>query len=211
MRTLRLLISWCLVALVLLNGVFPSKLAQAATISSKESLLISSLYFDSDNFKRLEFSDTDEFYDTLYKALKSDEAIEIVTNYTRYSQFPQRLKSIFKMDSHSPLYSMASSICPEGVDCIPVSMQSESGWLNYNALVPICILGFTAAGVGVGYYGLGGDADPFAPVAGFFGAVVGGGLGIAACNVTAAVAGGKHEVTFHLTRLMTIQVKPANL
>jgi len=209
MRTLRLLISLCLVALILLNDFFPSKLAQASTMSSSEEpLFISSLYFDSGNFKRLEFSDTDEFYDMLYKALKSDEAIEIITNYTRYSQFPQRLKNIFKMDSSSSLYSMTSSICPEDVDCIPVSMQSVSGWLNYGALVPICIGVFAAVGFGVGHHLVGGDANPIASRGGLLGAVVVGGLGIPACTVIAAVMGGKHEVIFQLASLITIQVIP---
>jgi hypothetical protein len=160
------------------------------------------------NFRTIAFSDTDEFYNNLYKGLKAKESLRISTNYTRYSQFPAHLKKLIKMDSNSQYYAMTSTVCPEGIDCVPVASKVVPGWLNTGALVDVCIGGFAAGGAALGYNMAGGSGNSAAFGGGIIGGVAGAGVGAVACNVTAAVASGDYEVHFNVASLIAIDLKP---
>jgi hypothetical protein len=121
------------------------------TPSGYADSIISNSFSFRGNFKTIAFSDTDEFYTNLYKDLKAKESLRISTNYTRYSQFPSRLKKLVKMDANSQYYAMTSTVCPEGMDCVPVASKVVPGWLNSGALVEFCISGFAAGGAALGY------------------------------------------------------------
>lgn len=49
--------------------------------------------------KELIFSDTEDFYNQLATSLQSKQAVNITTPYTSYSDFPPRMKQIFKSDT----------------------------------------------------------------------------------------------------------------
>ena len=53
---------------------------------------------NDNSVRKLDFSDTEEFYKELAKNWKSGKPINVVTNYTDYADFPARLKEIFQPD-----------------------------------------------------------------------------------------------------------------
>lgn len=155
--------------------------------------------------KEIVFSDTDQFYKELTVAVKSGEAVNIITEYTSYSDFPPRLKKIFKIDADSidltkserhllsPLGSTPFAAAPillplegviAGLASIPAKLDYK--WL----IIPTC----TAFGAGVG----GAMGLPAGGIGSVPGALVGGAVGLTACSVTVAVMDNKHIVKIEI-------------
>ena len=155
--------------------------------------------------KEIVFSDTDQFYQELTVAVKSGEPVNIITDYTTYSDFPPRLKKIFKIDADSidltkaerhllyPLGSTPFAAAPillplegviAGLASIPAKLDYK--WL----IIPTC----TAFGAGVG----GAIGLPAGGIGSVPGALVGGAVGLTACSVTVAVMDNKHIVKIEI-------------
>jgi len=128
--------------------------------------------------RKLVFQDTEKFYRELKVALEQDEPVEVITDYQRYSDLPDKLKTIFELHKHKSgtwvnLYTGAFNPSSAAVTAI-----------NYNALYHIA----AAAGAG-------------AIVGGFFGPVgvaVGGGIGAIVGAMAVAVSSGKHDVDIEI-------------
>lgn len=134
------------------------------------------------------FSDTDEFYKELTTALKSGEPVHIITDYTSYDDFPPRLKQIFKPDADTiPINTLvAPGLIPSPSMFASIPAKIDYKWL----IIPVC----TAFGAGVG----GAIGLPAGGIGTVPGALVGGGVGLATCAVTAAMMDNKHEVRFEI-------------
>ncbi|MBN3907087.1 MAG: hypothetical protein HWQ35_11145 [Nostoc sp. NMS1] len=84
-----------IIVLVLLFswGYFIPASISSTISSSSEKVNIKN---NTSQFKtKLDFVDNDEFYSKLTNHLKAGRAIEIITNYNNYSEFPDRFKKVF--------------------------------------------------------------------------------------------------------------------
>jgi hypothetical protein len=142
--------------------------------------------------RKLVFADNETFYSELKKALEQGEQVEVITNYERYSDLPERLKTIFELHKHK---SGAWVNVATGA-FIPLSVAPTG--LNYSALY---ILVPTGVGAIVG--GL---------LVGPIGAAVGGGIGALAGVVAVATSSGKHEVDIEIdaSGKLKLKIRPIN-
>ncbi|XWK91156.1 MAG: hypothetical protein U7127_14230 [Phormidium sp.] len=140
--------------------------------------------------RKLVFRDTEKFYSELKVALEQDEPVEIITDYQRYSDLPERLKTIFELEKY------------------------KSGtWVNVatGAFIP-----FGAAVTGINYnalYHIAGAAGVGAIVGGFFGPVgvaVGGAIGATVGAIAVAISSEKHEVEIKIEPpgILVIRIRP---
>lgn len=140
--------------------------------------------------RKLVFSDTEAFYRELKAALEKSESVEVITDYERYSNLPERLKQIFEL--HKNKSGIWVNVATGAF--IPRSVTATT--IDYSALYVIGSAGVGAAfGVVVG---------------GPIGAAVGGGLG-ALIGVTAAVIQSrKHEVEIEVdaSGKLHLKIKP---
>lgn len=145
--------------------------------------------------RKLVFSDTEAFYTTLKAALEQDEQVEIITDYQRYSDLPERLKTLFELDK----YKSETWVIVTTGEFRPHSAAVSA--INYNALYYFAgAVG--AAGVGA-IIGL-----PFGPI----GVAVGGGIGALVGVITAATSSGKHNVDIEIdvNGKIRLRISPIN-
>lgn len=136
--------------------------------------------------RSLVFKDTDTFYDELKAALKSGDEIDIVTDYERYTDLPEKLKVIFELErAHSSKWVDLST------NAFIAGATAHSA-LNTKALV---VFGAAAAGAGIGALG--------GPV----GAAVGAVLGLAAGTVTAVLMDQAHQVFVEIDMRGKLKIK----
>jgi hypothetical protein len=219
---LRQLIVWIVAVALLVQGVGLSQPAQAIPLqlgSSTSTKVVTLL--DSNNskilgennkyvslateavnkdslLKGLVFSDTDEFYKELTTALKSGEPVQIITDYTSYDDFPPRLKQIFKPDADTiPINALgaaaAAAINTPVAQLIPspsmfasIPAKIDYKWL----IIPVSTAFGAGAGAAIGL--------PTGGIGTVPGALVGGGVGLAAGAVTVAMMDNKHQVRFEI-------------
>lgn len=124
--------------------------------------------------RKLVFSDTETFYRELKTALEQGEQVEVITDYERYSDLPEKLKTIFELHKNK---SDAWVNVATGA-FIPYSAAATQ--INYSALY---ILASAGAGAVFG-----------AIVGGAVGAALGSGIGAIVGTVAVATLGGRHHV-----------------
>lgn len=130
--------------------------------------------------RKLVFSDTKTFYRELKTALEQGEKVEVVTDYERYSDLPEKLKAVFEL--HKSKSGAWVSVATGAF--IPGS--SSAAGINYFFLYVL-----TGAGIG---------AIAGFTVGGPVGVAVGGSIGAIAGVVAAATSGGKHSVIIEIGR-----------
>jgi hypothetical protein len=147
----------------------------------------------------LVFQDTEKFYRELKVALEQDEPVEVITDYQRYSDLPERLKTIFELEK----YKSGTWVNVATGAFIP-SSAAVTG-INYNALYYIA----GAFGAVVGAAGVG------AIIGGPIGAAVGGGIGALGALVgviAVATSSEKHNVVIEIdiNGKIRIRISPIN-
>ncbi|HIK18770.1 MAG TPA: hypothetical protein IGS53_26285 [Leptolyngbyaceae cyanobacterium M33_DOE_097] len=137
--------------------------------------------------RKLVFSDTETFYRELKTALEQGEQIEVITDYKRYSDLPEKLKTIFELHKNKSgeWVNVATGAF------IPLSASVTT--INYSIL-------YILAGAGVG--ALFGTI-----VGGPVGAAVGGGIGAIVGAVAVATASGKHHVDIEIDASGKLRLK----
>lgn len=135
---------------------------------------------------KMNFEDTDAFYKKLKDGLSTGEHIEVITNYKKYTDLPERFRKIFETER----YKHEGWINVKTLAFVPMSKAVTK--INYQALY---VLGGAAVGALVGFVG------------GPFGAAVGGALGAAAGVAAAAMASDKHDVEIEIDAEGKLKVK----
>ena len=137
--------------------------------------------------RNLVFSDTESFYRELRTALDKGEKIQVITNYTRYSDLPEKLKIIFelhKSKSGQWVNAVTGGFIPFAIGVTVI---------NYSAL-------YIFAGAGAG-------ALLGCVVGGPVGAAVGGGIGAIVGVVAVATSSGKHNVDIEINASGKLRLK----
>ncbi|WP_072620384.1 hypothetical protein [Spirulina major] len=137
--------------------------------------------------RKLVFSDTETFYRELKIALEQGEQVEVVTDYKRYSDLPEKLKTIFELHKNKS----GEWIHVATGAFIPLSTSVTT--INYSVLF---ILGGAGMGALVG-----------AIVGGLVGAAVGGGIGAIVGTVAVATSSGKHHVEIEIDASGKLRLK----
>lgn len=143
--------------------------------------------------RKLVFRDTEKFYSELKVALEQDEPVEVITDYQRYSDLPERLKTIFELEK----YKSGTWVNVATGAFIP-SSAAVAG-ISYNALYHI-------AGVAVGGAGVG------AIIGGPIGAAVGGGIGALVGVIAVAISSRQHNVDIEIDAIgkIRLRISPIN-
>jgi hypothetical protein len=128
--------------------------------------------------RKLVFSDTEMFYRELKTALEQSEQVEVITDYERYSDLPEKLKTIFEL--HKNKSGEWVNIATGAF--IPYSAGVTA--LNYSALY---IFAGAGAGAILGFI-----------VGGPVGAAVGGGIGAIVGTVAVVTSSGRHHVDIEI-------------
>ncbi len=154
--------------------------------------------------KELVFSDTDQFYKELTAAVKSGEPVNIITDYTSYSDFPPRLKQIFKLDADTiPMPApVAPGLVPSPLIFPPIPANLDYKWLIIPASTAF---GALVGGAAIGSATGGSGAVP--------GALVGGVVGLTAGAVTVAIMDKNHEVFIKINPIrgnLEIAIRPVS-
>lgn len=138
----------------------------------------------------LVFSDSDGFYKQLTAALKAGDEIEVLTDYERYSELPDKLKSIFKLDRtrSGQWVNSAGFFIPGAV--VPGSLSVKA----------LTVLSSTAVGAAIG-----------ARVYSAPGAAIGAVIGLAAGCAASILMDRSHEVDIEIDvrGKMKIHLRPA--
>jgi hypothetical protein len=138
----------------------------------------------------LVFQDGDAFYARLRDALKSGDEIEVITNYARYADVPEKLKEVFELEKHrsGKWVNVGTGLFVPGTGAIAA--------LNTKSLV---VLAAVAGGALAGC------------LAGPFGAAVGAGVGLAAGTVASVMMDREHEAEVEIDKSgkLTIRIRPA--
>jgi hypothetical protein len=142
--------------------------------------------------QKLVFSDTEEFYRELRIALEQGKQVEIITNYKRYSDLPEKLKTIFEL--HKNKSGEWVNIATGAF--IPYSAAVTT--INYSFLY---VIGAAGAGAIVGGLFVG-------PV----GAAVGGSIGALVGTVAVATLNGRHHVEIEIdaSGKLRLKISPSN-
>jgi hypothetical protein len=128
--------------------------------------------------RKLVFSDTEMFYRELKTALEQSEQVEVITDYERYSDLPEKLKTIFEL--HKNKSGEWVNIATGAF--IPYSAGVTA--LNYSALY---IFAGAGAGAILGFI-VGGPVE----------AAVGGGIGAIVGTVAVVTSSGRHHVDIEI-------------
>lgn len=137
--------------------------------------------------RKLDFSDTEEFYKELVKNWKSGEPVNVITKYTDYTDFPSRLKEIFQpapVVDVAPVYPSAPRLAVPSFAIPAVANLNAIYFWGY------VITGATVGGaIGGAFGGIGVTVG--VPVGAAGGAV----FGLVASNVNQAAVSNDHTVS----------------
>lgn len=122
----------------------------------------------------LVFSDTNEFYEELKHSLDSGQKVEVVTDYTHFSDLPKKLKDIFELHQHRTNEWVSIT-----TNAFVVGSRAKVGFNRQ----PLYVLGSAGIGAIAGLF-----------IGGPVGAAVGAGIGTLIGIGAAAMESGKHEV-----------------
>lgn len=137
--------------------------------------------------RKLVFSDTETFYRELKTALEQGEQVEVITDYKRYSDLPEKLKAIFELHKNKSgeWVNVATGAF------IPFSVAITT--INYSVLYILA-----SAGTGALFGAI---------VGGPVGAAVGGGIGAIVGTVAVAISRGKHHVDIEIDASGKLRLK----
>ncbi|MBE9227302.1 hypothetical protein IQ264_17895 [Phormidium sp. LEGE 05292] len=150
--------------------------------------------------RKLVFQDTEKFYRELKVALEQDEPVEVITDYQRYSDLPERLKSIFELHKHKS----GTWVNLHTGAFVPSAAAFTA--INYNALYQIAAAG-GAAGVGAIVGGFVGG-----PVGVALGGVIGATVGATVGAMAFAISNKEHDVEIKIKRTgeIWLRISPIN-
>ncbi|HEC85555.1 MAG: hypothetical protein DRR08_00510 [Candidatus Parabeggiatoa sp. nov. 2] len=163
----------------------------------------------ADDVKTLKFYDSEQFYQAMEEEASRKVSFEVVTDFSRPEQVPERLNKLVELEKHSDELVAEDGSFVEGAKTTAILTLAGASLASAISTGVVVGSAFMARGVATGA-AVGAAGGPVAPATVAIAACVGAVIGFTIGVTVVVMSGDDHEMTFEIdpTGKLKFHVKP---